>query len=310
MRTDRNGLAYRTVKGIGRIIDLVIIATVVLIALIGIYALWDSNQVFAEASSDRYEVYRPQENDTKSFEELQALNSDVFSWISEYGTKIDYPVVQGEDNFCYINKSVEGAYSLSGAIFLDFRNQKDFTDSVSIIYGHHMDQNAMFGDVDQFAQDGYLQAHPYGSLYVNGKTLGLENIAYMETDAYDHMIYDLSVSAKDVMRYVNQKALQKLSVNVESDDRIVILSTCAVSYTDARQLLVAKISDVVHENPFPSEEENQKTMHMEVPMLKGEWHQAPVFLWWLLLLLAILIVIGLIVKIYRRRKMYKAEKEG
>lgn len=309
MRTDRNGLAYRSVKSLGRVIDFIIIAMVVLIALIGIYALWDSKQVFAEASSARYEVYRPVENDTKSFEELQALNTDVFAWICEYGTKIDYPVVQGEDNFCYINKSVEGTYSLSGAIFLDFRNQKDFTDPVSIIYGHHMDQDAMFGDVDQFVKDGYLQEHPYGSLYVNGKTMGLENIAYMETDAYDHMIYDLTKSTADVLRYVDQKASQKRPVEVGADDRIVILSTCAVSYTDARQLLIAKLTDTAQENPFPAEEENRKTTHMEVPMLKGEWHQAPVFLWWLILVLAVIIIVGMIIKAYRRRKMRKAEKD-
>lgn len=300
MRTDRNGIAYRFVKEIGRIIDFVIIAAAVLIALIGFYALWDSKQVFAEASSARYEVYRPQENDTKSFEELQALNADVFAWINEYGTKIDYPVVQGEDNFCYINKSVEGEYSLSGSIFLDFRNQKDFSDSVNIIYGHHMDQDAMFGDVDQFAKDGYLQAHPYGSLYVGGKTMGLENIAYMETDAYDKMIYNLTNRASDVMQYVSQKALQKLPVAVEEGDRIVILSTCAVSYTDARQLLIAKISDTVQENTFPVEDENQKAIHIEVPMLKGEWRQAPVSLWWLIVLLAVITIVGSIVKIRRR----------
>ena len=66
------------------------------------------------------------------------LNKDVVGWITIFDTHISYPVVQGKDNQEYLNKDVFGKFSFSGSIFLDYRNACDFTDSYSIIYGHHM----------------------------------------------------------------------------------------------------------------------------------------------------------------------------
>ena len=40
----------------------------------------------------------PTDEDTRSFVELQAINPDVFGWLNVYGTNIDYPLLQGEDN--------------------------------------------------------------------------------------------------------------------------------------------------------------------------------------------------------------------
>ncbi|MCG4817374.1 class B sortase, partial [Collinsella aerofaciens] len=73
-----------------------------------------------------------------SFEQLKELNPEVFGWLTVYGTNIDYPVTQGKDNWKYVNTNALGEYSLSGAIFLDYTNRKDFQDFNSILYGHHM----------------------------------------------------------------------------------------------------------------------------------------------------------------------------
>lgn len=85
------------------------------------------------------------------------LNKDVVGWITIFDTHISYPVVQGKDNQEYLNKDVFGKFSFSGSIFLDYRNACDFTDSYSIIYGHHMEYGAMFGDVVEFKNDDYFQ---------------------------------------------------------------------------------------------------------------------------------------------------------
>ena len=57
------------------------------------------------------------EDGSLSFEELLALNKDTRAWITLDGTNIDYPMVQGKDDMEYVNKDVEGNFSLSGSIF-------------------------------------------------------------------------------------------------------------------------------------------------------------------------------------------------
>ena len=91
------------------------------------------------AMPEHYEIYRPTEEDYGNFDELKAQNSDVCGWITIYGTHVDYPIVQSEDNSTYLMRNPRGEYSLSGSIFMDYMNQKDFSDFNTIIYGHHMD---------------------------------------------------------------------------------------------------------------------------------------------------------------------------
>lgn len=102
---------------------------------LGCYVLWDSKQILQAADTNRYEVYKPTEDKSKSFEELQALNPEVIGWVTVDGTHIDYPVTQASDNDKYVNTDAEGKYSLAGSIFLDYRNQKDFTDLIRFCMG-------------------------------------------------------------------------------------------------------------------------------------------------------------------------------
>lgn len=73
-------------------------------------------------------------------------------------TNIDYPVMQGEDNNEYLNKDPFGNYALSGSIFLDRRNNPEFKDYYSLIYGHHMEHGMMFGAIDEYLNEDYFNS--------------------------------------------------------------------------------------------------------------------------------------------------------
>ena len=96
--------------------------------LYGLYGLWDSKQINQQADASLYETYKPNSKDFISFAELQKKNPEVIGWITVDGTQIDYPLVQGEDNSKYVNTDPLGGFSLSGSIFLDYNNQKNFFD--------------------------------------------------------------------------------------------------------------------------------------------------------------------------------------
>lgn len=164
------------------------ITAVVIAIIIAAYALFDLHDVGMRAQPAVYEKYKPGE-DRGSFEELVAINDEVIGWIDLYGTNIDYPVVQAKDNEKYLMLSADLQYSLSGAIFLDYRNQPDFSDFNNIIYGHSMSYNAMFGDICDYLEPSFYDAHRYGDLFFDGAHHGLRVVGLVETDAYKSNLY-------------------------------------------------------------------------------------------------------------------------
>ena len=174
----------RVIRGLNGILDYSLLLLLLLGLVYGCYALWDSQNLAEEATSEQPAIYKPQE-DTLGFQELQSMNSDVIAWITVYDTPIDYPVVQGKDNWEYVNKNAEGEYSLTGAIFMDSENNPDFQDFNTILYGHNMVPNVMFGSIKEFKEQAFYEAHPYGNLFVQNRNFGLEIIALIEADAYD-----------------------------------------------------------------------------------------------------------------------------
>lgn len=73
------------------------------------------------------------------FEELQAVNPDVYAWITVPGTDIDYPILQhASDNSYYLMHNIDGSYGYPGCIYTENMNSKDFTDNNTVIYGHNI----------------------------------------------------------------------------------------------------------------------------------------------------------------------------
>ena len=145
------------------------LAGLLMLALLafGGFALWQDAALrrgaFVGAELLQYKPAAPAA-DNPTLAGLQTVNPDVCGWLTVDGTGIDYPVVQGATNMDYVNRDVYGDFSLSGAIFLDSRCAADLTDPYTVIYGHHMDNSAMFGDVARFAEADYFAAHPAGSI--------------------------------------------------------------------------------------------------------------------------------------------------
>jgi sortase B len=205
-----------------------------------------------------YEQYKPGASKA-SFDELQQINPDVFAWLTIYGTMIDYPLTQCDNNWKYISTDATGKYSLTGSLFLDYENKNDFSDFNSIIYGHNMVPNSMFGDIKEFKKEYYFGTHKYGNLFYNGKNYGLEIFAMAEFDAYDNLIYKIGVEDKDTQQqyidYIFQNAICTRDIGVTTDDNIVLLSTCAPNVTNGRDVLFARITDKTFENEFATEDE-------------------------------------------------------
>ena len=207
--------AAKLARGADKVLSLIAVLMILLLLCYGGYSLWDTAMLYKGAfnSSDLLQ-YKPSADDPESltFEELLKLNPDVCAWITVDDTHIDYPVVQGKDNMEYVNKDVKGEFAFSGAIFLDSQNKRDFSDSYNLLYGHHMEGGAMFGDVVEFRDKSYFDSHETGTLYLPGKAIPITFFACVSTDAFDSVVYHPDAQpAGDVttlLKYLQGTAVQ------------------------------------------------------------------------------------------------------
>lgn len=187
--------------------------------------------------------YKPVKNlaEDEGFQELLAMNPDVKGWLTIYNTNIDYPVLQGEDNMEYVNKDVYGNFSLSGSIYLASECAEDFSDPYSLIYGHHMENGAMFGGIDEFADPGYFAAHTAGLIQTVKGNYDLRAFACVRTDAYESMVFSTQGKTyKSLAGYIKENAVIYDRKGAEAEGNLVALSTCADIETYGRIVLFCK----------------------------------------------------------------------
>lgn len=97
-------------------------------------------------------------------------NSDAYAWIRVEGTKINYPVLQHPtDDAYYLTHDAEGNETQYGAIFTERVNQTSFEDSVTIIYGHAMRDDSMFGSLDYLAEPSTFESIQTVTITKDGK---------------------------------------------------------------------------------------------------------------------------------------------
>ena len=242
--------SYRIADRIDYYLMIVVRYAAIIILLFNVYILFDtfyiSKNAFASYDLLQYKpVSANAESELNGFADIIRINSDVVGWLTVYDTNIDYPVLQGRDNFEYANKDVFGNSSLTGSLYLDSQNP-GFTDFSSIIYGHHMENGAMFGDIDNFVSDSYLESHHDGYLQTPEGNYRLTIFACISTDAYENTIYNYVDSAenrKTLCDYIRNNKVSTygdyLDSNLENVNKLIILSTCESGDTYGRRVLIA-----------------------------------------------------------------------
>lgn len=153
---------------------------------------------------------------------LQKENRDVIAWIYLPDSRISYPVLQGADNDTYLHTTWDGKKNRAGSIFMEKSNAPDFQDFNTIVYGHHMANGSMFGDIAEFKRKSFLKKHPYVYIATADTVRKYEIFAAYETPV-DSKTYEIDFSQEALAHY--EKNADK-SVSITADDKILTLSTC------------------------------------------------------------------------------------
>ena len=170
------------------------------------------------------------------FSGLQSLNPDIYAWIYIPNTGIDLPVFQAspdkDDNF-YMYHNVKGDYEFKGSIYSQRLNQKDFSDPVTVLYGHHMLDDSMFSNLHYFMDKQFFDENEYFYIYTPGHILTYRIVSAHEYDER-HILNSFDFSNERIFRdyldYImaprTMIANVRDSVVLTTQDRIVTLSTC------------------------------------------------------------------------------------
>ena len=181
-----------------------------------------------------------------NFSQLHAQNPDIYAWIRINNTCVDYPIVQKTgDNSYYHRRDFLGNHSWNGCIYTEDHNSLDFNDKVTVVYGHNIYSGKMFGDLINYTDPEYFKENSemtvylpdcekkyqlYGAITFDNRHLLYYNNYNIPTE-FDQLV-DTLTNTK------NQTSVISEDVTIDSDDRLVILSTCYYNQKDKRFLVV------------------------------------------------------------------------
>ena len=180
-------------------------------------------------------------------EELCKINPDVIGVINIPGTEVFYPVLKGEDNNEYLNKTITGEEARAGSIFMDYRNESDFSNRHTIIYGHHMNNGSMFSDLLNYKEQAYFDEHPIALIITPDKNYTLEFFTGYVADTRDSA-WDRNFSSDEAyanwLRSIGKKSRFYVNIIPETTDRVITLSTCSYEFEDARFVMTGVLRPV------------------------------------------------------------------
>lgn len=175
---------------------------------------------------------------------LRAANEDVLGWIRIPDTKIDYPLMQGEDNDFYLNHTWDKQPNSVGSIFLEYLNSPDLTDYNTIVYGHNMKNDSMFGQLENYALQHYWQAHPYVYIATVDGVFRYEVFAFFRAEV-DSLTYSINPTQDETkaafLKLSLENAWYDTGIAPELTDRILTLSTCTSASYANRYVMQARL---------------------------------------------------------------------
>ena len=183
---------------------------------------------------------------TVDFERLQEENKDIIAWLYCPDTEINYPVVQSKDNEYYLRRLLDGTWNIAGTLFMDYRNAADCSDLHTIIYGHNMKNNTMFGSLPKYSKQEYYEEHSVLYLLTPKQNYKVKLIAGYVTPS-DSKVYEFEKTKEErsgLLKTALDNSLFTSGTTVSDEDRLLTLSTCSYEYDNARFVLMGILKEI------------------------------------------------------------------
>lgn len=172
------------------------------------------------------------------FQELKKVNEEVVGWIQVPNTKIDYPVVQHEDNSFYLTHSLNKKKNQAGWVFLDYRNSFNNFHQNTIIYAHGRVDGTMFGSLKELMSKEFLEGNDqFIKLMTESDNYVFQIFSIYVIDTTNDYI-ETTFEEKTFLNWIQKmqgRSIHSFGIEVNEMDKILTLSTC---YNKTQKLVV------------------------------------------------------------------------
>lgn len=180
---------------------------------------------------------------------LREINGDIVGWIAIPGTEISYPLLQGRDNQYYLTHNWKKEESTGGSVFLEITSSRSLTDFNTIVYGHRMRNETMFGALKYYEEPDFWREHPSVYIVLEGAIYRYDIFSAQKAGIRE-IVYRLDIEEKgleeEFIGYCVENSVIDTGLVPAAGDRILTLSTCTGNgYT--RRLIVQGVLAQVYD---------------------------------------------------------------
>ena len=165
------------------------------------------------------------------FNSLINKNNDTVAWVKLNGTNINYPVVQTTDNNYYLHHAFDNSYNEAGWVYMDYRNNPEDFNQNTIIYGHGMNNNTIFGSL-RYVVDSWWYENPDNHIlkistkYENTLWQVFSVYTIPEESYYLQTDFDDDEKFTEFLGNLSSRSFYNFGVQLNQNDKIVTLSSC------------------------------------------------------------------------------------
>lgn len=174
------------------------------------------------------------------FTELKKVNKDTKGWVQVSGTNINYPFVQAKDNSYYLSRSFDRSYNQMGWVFLDYRNNMENLSKNTVIYGHGLLNNTMFGSLKKVVKKNWysnpknytikISTEKENSVWQVFSTYTIKPESYYITTNFS-----TDESYEKFIKTILKRSVHDYKLDVTKEDNILTLSSC---YDDTKRVVL------------------------------------------------------------------------
>ena len=181
-----------------------------------------------------------------NFNILETINKDAVAWLYSPDTVIDYPVLKADDYAYYLNHLPDGTLNANGSLFIDFNNAPDFSETLTVIYGHNMRSKMMFGSLAEYKNQSYYNEHPFMYLYTKEVNYRIELLygCVIGAGVWRERSFMYKENVGSLLAYAERNTTFESCAEYAEGDRIIAMSTCSYEFEGARYVVIGKVSEV------------------------------------------------------------------
>ena len=202
-------------------------------------------EIFEEITNIAKENTEEKQEDMVNMKELYKTNNNIVGWIKIENTNINYPVMQTKNNpNYYLRRNFYKEYSIFGTPYMAENCDIETSDNL-IIYGHHIRENKLFGELKNYESKEYYNNHKIIKFYTMQEKAEYEIIAVFKTVYTDFQYYKFydAEDEREFKAFINKcKELSFYDTEKTAvyKDKLMTLSTCEYSNQNGRLVVVAK----------------------------------------------------------------------